>query len=154
MGRRDKRDHWDTVSIGVFLIILGAVFLTTPNLIQEIMDFFRDLEIVDFQYGIGLIEPENPHPNLYRAIAIFAAASGTWNVILGVLRLNAPESRRRVIGSLSGAIFNFGAALTFIGLMNQTILFRTIIPILIILGGLSLIIRASVNLALNKRRQA
>lgn len=153
MGRRDGRDRWDTVSIGVFFIILGAVFLTTPNLIQEIVAFFRDLKVVDFQ-GLGLIEPENPHPNLYRAVAIAAAAAGTWNVILGFLRLYTPESRRRAVGSFSGAVFNFGAAITFVELMNQTIPFRTVIPILIILGGSALTVRASVNLALNKKQQA
>ncbi len=153
MSTRNEFDVWIILSIGVLFIILGLTIITTPNLIQEIIDFFRDLEFVGFQDGLGFIEPASHHTNLYRAIAVAAGSLGIWNFFIGLVRVVKSDSRRKAVESFSGAFFTFGVAITFIMLMNQAISFRTIIPILVILGGSSILISALLNLTLSKRQQ-
>jgi hypothetical protein len=46
--KRGKEHLLGWLSFGAFLVIVGAIFLITPNLIDKIAVFFRDFKLEQF----------------------------------------------------------------------------------------------------------
>ncbi|MCK4474814.1 hypothetical protein KAU30_03135, partial [Candidatus Bathyarchaeota archaeon] len=63
MRRRDKHLlSW--LSFGVFLIIVGAIFLITQDLTGQIRAFFEDFKLEQISEKFYFPTPQSPHPTL------------------------------------------------------------------------------------------
>ncbi len=144
------------VGFGGFLIILGFLFVVTPNLWQHLTDFANDLTARAVPLGtstssIVLPAPAHAaaHHALYQALITFDIAIGVLQVILLSLRLWMHAATRKIADKAGDAVFWLGAA----GLVQVLLLQGTLSSwfqfwaALIILIGVTMIVRAFVHFA-------
>ena len=165
---RDWDRHWDkhsrdhqigdglitALAFGGFLVIIGVLFAVTPNLWQSIVDFFDNITTRAIPYSggnIALLEPQNPaaHSTLYNALFQFDLAFGALQVLILAIRVAVKSRVRRIAETLGNAVFWLGAAF----LVNAFLLMGTLRSwfeywaALIVLVGISVVVRAVVHLA-------
>lgn len=149
-----KNQEWlfSAISVGFFLLLVGALFVITPNLFDRVMGFFKDFGLVDVPHtNIMFLAPESPqmHLTLYEASWQFSVALAVFQVVILALRFVIPSSwgkRSESAGSLVywvGAIFLIQAFLidNVPVLITHWFQFWSLIIVLI---GVSLIARAVV----------
>jgi hypothetical protein len=136
------------ISVGFALLLIGTLFIITPDLFGSIIDFFKDLSIVDVpNTDIMFIGPKLPlmHMTLYHAVGQLSIAVAVFEVFMLVLRFVIPstwEKRSETAGNLvywAGAAF---LAQTFLIDSTQWFVYWAAIIMVI---GVSLIARAVVN---------
>jgi len=143
------RDILGFVPFGFFLISIGVTFLTTPNLIGAISAFFRDFHLVKImEPNILLPAPRSSHPILYGAFEGFCYLFGIFQVGMLILRFAYGSSPSQRAGTASNVVFWLGAGCLVGILRDQTIGWFAFIAGLIILVGLSIIIRSAITLGM------
>lgn len=154
-------DNWHreglitAIAFGGFLIIVGFLFVLTPNLWQDIVYFFnhittRSVPVGGLNSNIVLPAPSNPavHANLYRALLKFDLAFGVLQILILFVRLIAKSKIRRIAETLGNAVFWLGAAF----LVNSFLFTGTLSgwfqywAALIVVVGISLVARSIVYL--------
>jgi predicted ferric reductase len=143
-----RRDILGLVSFGFFLISIGVVFLTSPNLISEISVFFRDFQLKELWPNVFLPAPTSNHPVLYGAIETFCYIFGIFQVGMLILRFAYRSSASKRAGTASNIVFWLGAGYLLGILKDQTIGWFSFIAGLIILIGICVIIRSIITLAM------
>jgi hypothetical protein len=155
-----QRGHWEgtitALAFGGFLIIVGLVFVLTPNLSHDITAFFNDIITTPLPLGsstsnIMLPAPASPaaHNALYSAVMRFDIGIGILQVLILALRLQVKSWTRRVAETVGNLVFWFGAAI----LVNEFLLMGTLKGwfeywgALIVVVGISLVARAIVHFA-------
>jgi hypothetical protein len=141
------------IAFGGFLIIIGILFVLTPNLWQNITSFFDHLTTRIFPFGsssstISLLAPADPaaHHALYSSLLQFDVVFGLLQIAILALRIRARSRVRRISETLGNAVFWLGAAF----LVNTFLLPGTLKGwfefwgALIVLVGVSLVARAFV----------
>jgi len=136
------------LSAGLFLILVGMIFATTPNLIDKIVEFFKDFETTSVpNSNIHLPAPQHPwtHSILYSAAWIFSFVWGLFEIILLVLRFLIRSQLTKKAETMSNVVFWLGTTFLINRFLNETttnetwfVFWATIIMLL----GVSLIIRA------------
>ena len=156
---------FSAISAGFFFVVVGAIFITTPNIFDRIIEFFRNFDIVpvpNFQ-NIFLPAPLYPftHRVVYLAVEQFSYIWGLFQILVLGLRFIARSPWRKKAETASNLVFWFGA-----GFLIRTFLLETIrLPhitgmtrwfafwtVIIMLIGATLIIRAIVLAAVSTRR--
>ena len=138
------------IPFGFFLISIGVTFLTTPNLINEISAFFRDFQLVKImEPNVFLPAPASSHPVLYGAVEGFCYLFGIFQVGMLILRFAYGSSPSQKAGTASDIVFWLGAGYLLGILRDQMIGWFTFLAGLIILIGISIIIRAAITLAMS-----
>jgi hypothetical protein len=141
------------ISVGAVFILIGTIFVITPELIEKIIAFFSDFSSVRVpNTGIYLPAPTTPatHTGLYVAVAQFSLGVGILQILLLSLRLFARSPINKTAETMGNLVFWFGAyylvstMLTNITTLRIWFVFWTGIIVLI---GASLIVRALVLLA-------
>jgi len=144
------------ISAGFFFVLVGAIFITTPNLFGKILDFFQDdwgLVRVPNLGSVFLPAPAHPltHRVVYRAVEQFSLIWGLFQIVILALRFFARSPWGKRAETVSNIVFWLGASF-----LIRTFLIETIrLPLLsevarwfvfwsgiIMLIGVSLIIRA------------
>ena len=155
---QDTRGHGDgiitAIAFGGFLIIVGLLFVLTPDLWQKITDFFNSFTTKAVPLGsstsnVMLPAPADPaaHQVLYNAVMQFDIAFGILQVFIFGLRMFAHSKTRRLAETLGNAVFWLGSAV----LVNVFLLAGTLSgwfeywAAIIVLVGVSLIARAIVH---------
>ena len=94
------------ISVGFFLVLVGTIFVITPNLFGKIIDLLKDFELVDVPDS-DLILPGPASPGdysvVYVAVAQFSFALGLFQIVLLALRFFIPspwEKRAETVGNL------------------------------------------------------
>lgn len=164
-ARRHREGLYGAISAGFFLLLIGVIFVITPNLSDRIIDFFNDLATVPVpRTGISLIAPAHigSHSVLYMAAEQFCFALGLFQIVILALRFIARSPLRKKAETISNLIFWLGAGFLIrmsinemSGVFNETILRRTWFAFwaeVIMLVGFSLIIRAIVLATASTRR--
>jgi hypothetical protein len=144
------------LAFGGFLIIIGLLFVLTPDLWQKVTDFFNSITTTAVPFGsstsnVMLPAPADPaaHQVLYNAVLQFDVAFGILQVIILGLRIWVHSRTRRIAETLGNAVFWLGAAV----LVNVFLLTGTLNgwfeywAALIVVVGVSLIARAFVHFA-------
>ena len=145
--RRSKAlDRLGFASFGFFLVLIGAIFLVTPNLSDKIVDFFKDFKLVEVYPNVSLPAPKSNHPVLYTAVAEFCIAYGLFQITILILRLYFGDYLDRKAGTLSGAVFLLGAGFLLNILSAQNIEWFAFLSGLIVFIGISLVVRSLVIL--------
>jgi hypothetical protein len=144
------------LAFGGFLILVGLLFVLTPDLWQKINDFFNSITtatvpLSNSASNISLPAPADPaaHKTLYTAVMQFDIAFGILQILIFGLRIWMHSRTRRIAETLGNAVFWLGAAV----LVNVFLFTGTLSgwfeywAALIIIVGISLIARAAVHFA-------
>jgi hypothetical protein len=143
MGRRE-RERWDALGLlnfGVFLILVGLLFITNPGLQQRFSDFFLSIRMEEISPNIMLPVPSGNHSILYNALLQFCLIFGAWHFALLGARYFVHDSMKRKTETTSSIVFWFGMALIFYMLLGG-MEFRMAYILFIIIVGVSLVISA------------
>lgn len=159
LSRHSSRD-WiiGTVSAGLFLIIVGTIFINTPALFDKIVDFFNDFTTVKVSnLSIYLPAPANPasHAIVYSAAMQFSLVWGITQIGILALRFTLHSSSRRKAETAGNAFYwllsSYAIQRLLIedNLLDETKWFQFWTAIIMIIGA-SLVVRA-IFLALTHR---
>jgi hypothetical protein len=133
------------ISIGFFLLLVGAIFISIPNLFGEILDFFGDFSVVPIHNTeIVFLGPENPdmHMTVYEAAGQFSIALAVFYVVMLVLRFVFPSSRGKRTETVGNIVYWAGAAYLTKLLLIESPQWFPFWSAIIIVVGISLITRA------------
>ena len=141
------------VSFGLFLIILGAVFLGTPGVVGAMRAFIEDFALVEVPGTPGWLmpAPASSHPLIYGAVERFCRAFGASQVVVLILRFvfRSPVSAKsKSIGDIA---LWLGVSYVAGMLKAGAVGWFTFWSGFVILAGVSLIIRSLILLALGER---
>jgi hypothetical protein len=137
-------------SVGVFLILLGMTFVVTPGFFDKLLSFFEDFDLVqvpNISAGILLPSPRNPanHTTIYLTASWFSFAWGIFLVALLALRILAHSPLQKKAENASDIFFWLTNGFLIGNFLNEattTVMWFTFWTAIIILLGVSLIIRA------------
>ncbi len=140
--RREEQDKLGFASLGFCLLLIGVIWIITPNLFQKVIDFFRDFEIAEISPNIFLPAPAHHHPVVYSTFARFCFVFSLFQIVILVLRFFFREPLDRVAGTFSGIVFWLGAGFFSNLLAAEAIEWFGFLGWLIVFVGLSLVVRS------------
>ncbi len=149
-GRRRGEGLFSAVSAGFFFILVGAIFVTTPNLFDKIIAFFRNLSIVSVPNMVILLPaPTSPRNHLvvYSAVTQFSLVWGLYQIFVLALRFVARSSLDKKAETASNIVFWLGASYLIPIFLNGTTTYITWFAFwagILMLIGVTLIVRAIV----------
>jgi len=151
--RLEKWDRLGFVSLGFFLVLVGIIYLTTPNCYGEFVAFFKDFKLVKVAPNVFFPAPASNHPVVYGAVMEFCFVFGPFQIVLLGLRFVLRDTLSRKAETLSGIIFWLGAGFLLNMLFVENIGWFAFLGGLIIFVGLSLVLRSLVVLLFGVTRQ-
>jgi hypothetical protein len=140
-------------AVGAVFILIGIVFITTPNLINAAREFFSDFTTLQVpNTSIQLPAPAHPanHAALYGAMAQFALGISILQILMLALRLVLRSPTRRTAETVGNLVFWFGATYLIITLLNDATTVETWFMFwaaILVVWGASMIARALVLFA-------
>ena len=141
--QHEKRDILGFASFGFFLLVIGVIWVITPNLSQEVVDFFKDFKLEKEIFpNVFLPAPAGPHPVVYTALSRFCFVFGLFQIVILVLRFFFREPLGRVAGTFSGIVFWLGVGFVSNLLAAGTIEWFGFVGWFIVFIGLSLVVRS------------
>ena len=153
LGRYPKKiDFLAIVSAGFFLLLVGMIFATTPNLPREIYDFFRGFGLQQVYPGVSFFAPTSNLTVVYNAAFQFCTFFGIFQVAILGARFVLRESVRRKGGTFSGLIFWFGAAAALWLLMAGSIDWFIFLGWLVVLIGIAITVRCAITFVFWEKR--
>lgn len=140
------------ISVGFFLVLVGIIFVITPNLFGNIIDLFKDFTLVKVAPNSDLTLPGPTFPGdfsvVYVAAAQFSFAVGLFQIVILALRFFASSPWGKKAENVGNLVFWLGT-----GFFIQSILLLENLDItqwfvfwstIIMLIGVSLIARAGI----------
>ena len=138
------------ISIGFFLVLVGTIFVITPNLFDKIIDLAKDFKLVDVpNSGLILPGPESPrdYSVVYVAVAQFSFALGLFQIVILALRFVIPSSWGKRAETVGNLVFWLGTGFLIQSFLLETTQWFIFWSTIIMLLGVSLIARAGVMAA-------
>ena len=135
------------ISVGFFFVLVGIIFIFTPNLVDKIVNFFEDItfvNIANLPSNIFLPQPAtvNAHTAFYTSVQQFSMVWGVFLAAMLVIRFATSSPMRNKAENLGDIVFWFGTAyLIQTWLIGRSEWFEFWALILVLLG-ISLIVRA------------
>jgi FtsH-binding integral membrane protein len=148
---------FSAISMGFFFVLVGAIFVATPNLFDKILAFFRNFDIVRVpNTEIFLPGPTSPnaHSVVYLAAGQFSLIWGLFQIAILALRFFAHSPLNKKAETVSNIVFWLGASYLISMSLNEMTTFTTWFAFwatLIALIGVSLIIRAIILAAVRAK---
>lgn len=145
---RHREGFFSAVSAGVFFILVGTIFVTTPNLFDKVKAFFLNFDVVRVpNTEIRLPAPASPgkHSVVYSAVALFSLIWGLYQIVVLALRFVVRSPLGKKAETVSSLVFWLGASYLVSAFLNKTTTATTWFAFwaeLIMLVGVSLIVRA------------
>lgn len=153
-GQQTKRpDIIGIVTLGFFFLLVGTIFVVTPNLPDKISSFFLDFELREIAPNWMLPAPKSHHLVLYTAIFQFCLAFAIFQICILGARFILRDPIDKKAGTISSLVFCFGAAWVVSLLMVKTIGWFVFWGWLIALIGTSLVIKNAIVLMAQIFRQ-
>ncbi len=146
--RKYREGIFSAISAGFFFILVGAIFVTTPNLFDIILAFFKDFDLVPVpNLGFSFPAPASPwtHSVLYSAVTQFSLIWGLFQIAILALRIVVDSPFSKKAETASNLVFWLGASYLISTLLNETTTVETWFVFwaeVIMLIGVSLIVRA------------
>ena len=106
-GREPRRDPIGIVNLGLFLLVIGAVYTINPNIISEVIAWFRFLTETRMVV--------RPPITLINSAAIFFGLIGISNFITAGIRIMVDKVWRRILPDVLTGI----GLMSFAYLINQ-----------------------------------
>ncbi|MGB9853847.1 MAG: hypothetical protein ACPLRY_03450 [Candidatus Bathyarchaeales archaeon] len=123
-GKRRHSERVDLlglVSFGFFLILVGILWIETPNLTDAVIAFFKDFQLVHLTEHIILPAPVNNHSVVYTAAMQFCLTFGVFQTVILVLRFFFHDSLKRKAETFSSIAFWFTISFFWQMLANANI---------------------------------
>jgi hypothetical protein len=139
--RSYRADEWGAVSFAFLLIVMGVFWLIYPTIWSEIGRFLSDLKPVEFNGVPIFVEPRGDFTFLYGVAAEFFIVLSLWLFGLTVIRLYRHSYPRLVSRTVTRAVFLLGLGFFSWQLQLGGLAFRSLVPLVIVLFGASLIIQ-------------
>ena len=156
------------ISVGVFHLLIGAMFVITiplnqPNLLDRIIALLRDFDTIQVHNsGVYLPAPVHPlaHSTVYKAVEQFSFVWGLFQIIILALRFAARSPLNKKAEAVSNFVFwvgtsffisNFLFFTRWLAVLSATTVWFVFWSMIIMLLGFSLIVRAIVLAAAPKR---
>ena len=153
MARHYREDEYaGAISFGAFLILLAMFYMTMPNLQSEGWAFIQDFKPIQISQNFWWIEPSTNHPVLYDAAALFCYLFGLVHVAVLALLFATKSSVRGKARTFSNIIFWLGAGYVFSILSSGALAWIPFIGALIVLGGISIVIRSTILMVAFRHR--
>ena len=149
----EKWDRLGFVSLGFFLILVGTIYLITPNIYDEFVAFFKDFKLKEVAPNMFFPSPASNHPVVYEAVMKFCFGFGLFQIMILGLRFVLRDTLSRKAETLSGIIFWLGAGFLLNMLLVKNIDWFAFLGGLIIFVGLSLVVRSLVVLLFGVTRK-
>jgi len=133
------------VSAGLFLIVAGTIFITTPALFDETIAFFKDLTVVKVHdTSIYLPAPAFPrnHLMVYSAVMQFSLMWGIVEIAVLVLRFALHSTANKEAETLGNVAYWLGSYYLIQKFLIEETKWFEYWALIIILLGASLIVRA------------
>jgi len=147
--RHEERDILGLASFGFFLLLIGIIWIITPNLHQEVVDFFNSFtRTKEIFPNVFLPYPVGNHRVVFTALARFCFVFGLFQIVILVLRFFFREPLNRIAGTFSGMVFWLGAGFVSNLLATRAIEWFGFLGWLIVLIGLALVVRSLLILLL------
>jgi hypothetical protein len=140
------------ISFGFFLLLLGILFASTPDLFGKISDFFTDMGIDEIaNSGVFLPAPEHPrlHLALYNVMGTVSIAGVVFQIIMLALRFVMPSSWPKRAETAGNFVYWIGVALLVQWFLIDNTQWFVFWSAILMAAGVSLIVRAGV-MALSK----
>ena len=138
------REDTGWISFGAFLIIIAVIYLKTPGLLSEAKAFVADFRLVELFQNFWWFVPSSNHPVLYNAAEQFCYAFGLVHIAVLGLEIAKGSSTRRKGRTSSSIVFWLGAGYILSLLSQGALSWLSFIASLIILLGVSIVVRALV----------
>ena len=147
------------VSAGLFFVLIGIIFVINQNLWSKIQEFFNSFTIARVaNTSVNLPIPSSPaaYTAVYSAAFQFALGIGALQIMILAMRLTIGSRIGRTAQTVGDVVFWFGTAYALsvlagmkstLALSQQQTMWFQFWAVVIILIGLSLIVRAAVLLA-------
>jgi hypothetical protein len=135
------------VSIGFFFLLLGAIFLMTPNLFNAAIDFLQNLELVRVPHtDMFLPAPADMamHSTVYQAVGQISIAVCAFQILMIGLRFAFPSSWNKRAETFGNFVYWAGAAFLVQTYLVNEIQWFVYWALLVIVIGVSLIARAAI----------
>ena len=143
---RYREGLFTAISVGFFFVLVGAIFATTPNLIDKISAFFRDFDLVRVpnQPGWLLPAPAFPgrHSTVYSTLEKFSFALGLFQIVVLALRIGVRSPWGKKAETVSNLVFWLGTGFLIRMLLVESTRWFVFWAGIIMLIGVSLVIRA------------
>jgi len=150
-NKETPRKHQDglftAISAGFFLLLIGTIFIITPNLFDAILDFFKDFKLVDVpNTNIVFPGPEFPgsHLTVYQAAGQASAALCVFQIVILALRFTIPSSWGKRAETVGNFVYWAGAAFLIQLFLVESTQWFVFWSTIIIIVGVSLIARTVV----------
>jgi len=143
--RHEKRDILGFASFGFFILLIGVIWIITPNLLQRVTDFLKDFTLEKEVFpNVFLPAPAHPYRHIvvYAALARFCFVFGLFRIVILVLKFFFRESLNRVAGAFSGIVFWLGVGFVSNLLADGAIEWFGFLGWFIVFIGLSLVVRS------------
>ncbi len=143
-------DQWGAVSFAVFLIVIGVFWIVYPTFWSELGRFLSDLKPVVYNGVPVFVEPHGDFAFLYGVVAEFFAVLSLWLFSLTAIRWYQHTYPRLVSRTLTRAVFLLGLGLLSWQLQVGGLAFPSLVPLIVVLWGATLIIQGLWNIFLVK----
>jgi hypothetical protein len=135
------------ISVGFFLVLVGIIFVITPNLFGKIIDLFKDIALVKVASNTDLMLPGPASPAAYSVVYVAAAqfsfAIGLFQIVVLALRFFASSPWGKRAETVGNLVFWLGTGFliqTF--LLIEDVQWFVFWSTVIMMIGVSLIARA------------
>jgi hypothetical protein len=142
--RRRERDNIGLISFGVFLVLVGIIYILTPNFSLSIERFFQDFQSVQVVEGIYLPAPIHGHSVFYFAVAEFALLFALSHIAFLIYEFGRGLSLKRKAETSSDIVFWFGASYIAYSLSIESLTWFQSWAFLVVVIGISIIVRAAI----------
>ena len=150
-----REDLLSAISAGFFFILVGAIFVTTPNLFDATIAFFRDFDNVRVPHTKNLLLPApvspSAHSDLYSAVTKFSLIWGLYQIAILALRFIAHSPLSKKAETASNIVFWLGASYLINTFLIETTTWFAFWATIIMLVGVSLIGRAVILAAMRPK---
>lgn len=112
-SRRNREGLLDAISVGFFLVLIGLLFVINTNLVDGVVNFFKDIIVVTVsRLGIMLPQPSDvgAHLTVYRAAEQFSLVWGVFLATMLVVKFATESTTRKKAENIGDIVFWFGAA--------------------------------------------
>lgn len=142
------------ISFGFFLILVGFIWLNTPDLKDAIVAFLKDFHLEEAFQDVYLPAPKSQwgHPVVYGAFQQFCIGYGLFQIVVLVLRFAFGSSIRDKAGTVSGVVFWLGLAFFAGLLLAEAVGWFAFLAGFIVVVGLSIIVRGLAQILMHTLR--
>jgi len=141
--QQKEQDKLGIASVGFFFFLIGVIWIITPSLSQKVIDFFNSFTFEkEIFLNVPFPAPTGAHRVVYTALARFCFVFGLFQIVILVLRFFFREPLNRMAGTFSGIVFWLGAGFVSNLLAARAIEWFGFLGWLIVLIGLSLVVRS------------